>query len=118
MKAAHGSGYGTAAFRVAELHWYEAHGIGKKEFKRKRCGDRGRARSVAETVRPVGGRTAVLAGTGAVVVGRAPLGDSQLTTFIGDVVFARPMAYQVSRTVLEMILSLKEKGGTTTWWPP
>ncbi len=21
--------------RVAELHWYEAHGIGKKEFKRK-----------------------------------------------------------------------------------
>jgi len=22
--------------RVAELHWYEAHGIGKKEFKRKR----------------------------------------------------------------------------------
>ena len=46
------------------------------------------------------------------------LGDSQLTTFIGDVVFARPMAYQVSRTVLEMIVSLKEKGGTTTWWPP
>jgi hypothetical protein len=22
--------------RRAELHWYEAHGIGKKEFKRKR----------------------------------------------------------------------------------
>ena len=22
--------------RVAELHWYEAHGIGKKELKRKR----------------------------------------------------------------------------------
>ena len=22
--------------RIAELHWYEAHGIGKKEFKRKR----------------------------------------------------------------------------------
>jgi len=22
--------------RKAELHWYEAHGIGKKEFKRKR----------------------------------------------------------------------------------
>ena len=22
--------------RLAELHWYEAHGIGKKEFKRKR----------------------------------------------------------------------------------
>ena len=80
-----------------------------------RCGDRGRARSVAETVRPVGSRTAVLTGTGAVVVGRVPLGDSQLTTFIGDVVFARPMAYQVSRRVLEMILSLKEKGGTTTW---
>lgn len=25
--------------RLAELHWYEAHGIGKKEFKRKRYGD-------------------------------------------------------------------------------
>jgi hypothetical protein len=25
--------------RVAELHWYEAHGIGKKEFKRKRYVD-------------------------------------------------------------------------------
>jgi hypothetical protein len=24
------------AVRKAELHWYEAHGIGKKEFKRKR----------------------------------------------------------------------------------
>ncbi len=23
-------------FRLAELHWYEAHGIGRKEFKRKR----------------------------------------------------------------------------------
>jgi hypothetical protein len=34
------------------------------------------------------------------------------------ILFARPMAYQVSRRVLEMILSLKEKGGTTTWWPP
>jgi hypothetical protein len=22
--------------RLAELHWYEAHGIGKKEFKRKK----------------------------------------------------------------------------------
>jgi hypothetical protein len=22
--------------RIAELHWYEAHGIGKKEFKRKK----------------------------------------------------------------------------------
>jgi hypothetical protein len=22
--------------RLAELHWYEAHGIGRKEFKRKR----------------------------------------------------------------------------------
>jgi hypothetical protein len=22
--------------RLAEIHWYEAHGIGKKEFKRKR----------------------------------------------------------------------------------
>ena len=27
--------------RVAELHWYEAHGIGKKEFKRKRYLDQG-----------------------------------------------------------------------------
>jgi hypothetical protein len=25
--------------RVAELHWYEAHGVGKKEFKRKRYVD-------------------------------------------------------------------------------
>ena len=25
--------------RKAELHWYEAHGIGKKEFKRKRYVD-------------------------------------------------------------------------------
>jgi hypothetical protein len=25
--------------RLAELHWYEAHGIGKKEFKRKRYFD-------------------------------------------------------------------------------
>ena len=24
------------SLRKAELHWYEAHGIGKKEFKRKR----------------------------------------------------------------------------------
>ena len=24
------------AIRLAELHWYEAHGIGKKELKRKR----------------------------------------------------------------------------------
>ena len=24
---------------LAELHWYEAHGIGKKEFKRKRYVD-------------------------------------------------------------------------------
>ena len=26
----------TGRIRVAELHWYEAHGIGKKEIKRKR----------------------------------------------------------------------------------
>lgn len=26
----------TGAIRKAELHWYEAHGIGKKEIKRKR----------------------------------------------------------------------------------
>ena len=26
----------TGRVRLAELHWYEAHGIGKKEFKRKR----------------------------------------------------------------------------------
>lgn len=25
--------------RLAELHWYEAHGIGKKEFKRKKYVD-------------------------------------------------------------------------------
>lgn len=24
------------SLRVAELHWYEAHGIGRREFKRKR----------------------------------------------------------------------------------
>ncbi len=27
---------GNGRIRLAELHWYEAHGIGKKEFKRKR----------------------------------------------------------------------------------
>jgi len=27
--------------RLAELHWYEAHGIGKKEIKRKRYLDEG-----------------------------------------------------------------------------
>jgi hypothetical protein len=26
----------TGDIRLAELHWYEAHGIGKKEVKRKR----------------------------------------------------------------------------------
>jgi hypothetical protein len=26
----------SGKLRVAELHWYEAHGIGKKEIKRKR----------------------------------------------------------------------------------
>ena len=26
----------SGLIRLAELHWYEAHGIGKKEFKRKR----------------------------------------------------------------------------------
>ena len=26
----------TGRVRIAELHWYEAHGIGKKEIKRKR----------------------------------------------------------------------------------
>ena len=26
----------NGAVRIAELHWYEAHGIGKREFKRKR----------------------------------------------------------------------------------
>jgi hypothetical protein len=26
----------SGRIRQAELHWYEAHGIGKKEFKRKR----------------------------------------------------------------------------------
>jgi len=27
---------GNGRIRLAEIHWYEAHGIGKKEFKRKR----------------------------------------------------------------------------------
>ena len=26
----------TGRIRIAEVHWYEAHGIGKKELKRKR----------------------------------------------------------------------------------
>ena len=26
----------SGRIRLAELHWYEAHGVGKKEFKRKR----------------------------------------------------------------------------------
>lgn len=26
----------SGRLRLAELHWYEAHGVGKKEFKRKR----------------------------------------------------------------------------------
>ena len=26
----------NGAVRQAEIHWYEAHGIGKREFKRKR----------------------------------------------------------------------------------
>ena len=26
----------SGQLRLAELHWYEAHGIGKKEFKRKK----------------------------------------------------------------------------------
>jgi hypothetical protein len=26
----------SGRLRLAELHWYEAHGIGKKEIKRKR----------------------------------------------------------------------------------
>lgn len=26
----------SGTIRIAEIHWYEAHGIGKKEFKRKR----------------------------------------------------------------------------------
>jgi hypothetical protein len=27
---------GSGSVRLAELHWYEAHGIGRKEIKRKR----------------------------------------------------------------------------------
>ena len=27
---------GSGRIRLAELHWYEAHGIGKKDIKRKR----------------------------------------------------------------------------------
>ena len=30
----------NGAVRLAELHWYEAHGIGRHEFKRKRYLDR------------------------------------------------------------------------------
>ena len=30
----------NGAVRFAELHWYEAHGIGRREFKRKRYLDR------------------------------------------------------------------------------
>ena len=30
---------GTGQVRKAELHWYEAHGIGRKEIKRKRYVD-------------------------------------------------------------------------------
>ena len=30
---------GTGRIRTAELHWYEAHGIGRKEIKRKRYVD-------------------------------------------------------------------------------
>ena len=30
---------GTGRIRKAELHWYEAHGIGRKEIKRKRYVD-------------------------------------------------------------------------------
>ena len=29
-------GLGNGRVHVAELHWYEAHGIGRKEIKRKR----------------------------------------------------------------------------------
>jgi hypothetical protein len=32
-------GLSDGRLRLAELHWYEAHGIGKKEFKRKRYVD-------------------------------------------------------------------------------
>ena len=32
---------GRGPVRLAELHWYEAHGIGRKEFKRKRYLDEG-----------------------------------------------------------------------------
>lgn len=28
--------FANGKIRIAELHWYEAHGIGKKEIKRKR----------------------------------------------------------------------------------
>jgi hypothetical protein len=33
---------GTGRIRKAELHWYEAHGIGRKEIKRKRYVDQER----------------------------------------------------------------------------
>jgi hypothetical protein len=35
-RTSRGFALGMVGFRLAELHWYEAHGIGKKEFKRKR----------------------------------------------------------------------------------
>ena len=36
MKGAAAIRLANGRIRHAELHWYEAHGIGKKEFKRKR----------------------------------------------------------------------------------
>jgi hypothetical protein len=33
---------GNGTLRQAEVHWYEAHGIGRKKMKIKRCLDRGK----------------------------------------------------------------------------
>ena len=42
--------------RLAELHWYEAHGIGKKEFKRKKYLEAGGA-GTGVPFRPFSSRT-------------------------------------------------------------
>jgi hypothetical protein len=42
---------GNGRIRFAEIHWHEAHGIGKKEFKRKRYPDSAQVRSFAQVHR-------------------------------------------------------------------
>ena len=36
LRRLYGKGYWRKMKGSAEIHWYEAHGIGRKEFKRKR----------------------------------------------------------------------------------